>query len=52
MRTALRRAAYYGENTMEHPDPAFAAGAIANLLGPAARSLRGKVLDLRDAVPS
>jgi len=52
MRTALRRAAYYGENTMEHPDPAFAAGAIANLLAPAGLGMRGKVLDLREAAHS
>ncbi|MEO7433107.1 MAG: SDR family NAD(P)-dependent oxidoreductase [Dokdonella sp.] len=49
MRTALRRAAYYGENTMEHPDPAFAAGAIVHLLGATAGPLRGKVLDLRES---
>lgn len=48
MRTALRRAAYYGENTLEHPDPAFAAGAITGLLGPAALHLRGATLDLRE----
>jgi NAD(P)-dependent dehydrogenase (short-subunit alcohol dehydrogenase family) len=48
MRTALRRAAYYGENTLDHPDPAFAAGAIAGLLGPAGRNWRGAILDLRE----
>lgn len=48
MRTALRRAAYYGENTMEHPDPEFAAGAIVHLLGATAFAMRGKVLDLRE----
>jgi NAD(P)-dependent dehydrogenase (short-subunit alcohol dehydrogenase family) len=48
MRTALRRAAYYGENTLEHPDPSFAASGIVCLLGPAASNLRGTVLDLRD----
>lgn len=48
MRTALRRAAYYGENTLEHPEPAHAAAAIAWLLGADARSARGKVLDLTD----
>ncbi|MBN8726431.1 MAG: SDR family NAD(P)-dependent oxidoreductase [Xanthomonadales bacterium] len=47
MRTALRRAAYYGENTMEHPDPAHAAAAIAWLLGTEGAGARGKVLDLR-----
>lgn len=47
MRTALRRAAYYGENTLEHPEPAYAAQAIAWLLGADAIGARGKVLDLR-----
>lgn len=47
MRTALRRAAYYGEDTLAHPDPAVAAQAITWLLGPDATSARGKVLDLR-----
>ncbi|MEO7063342.1 MAG: SDR family NAD(P)-dependent oxidoreductase [Dokdonella sp.] len=47
MRTALRRAAYYGEDTLGHPDPAYAAAAIAWLLGADARSLRGQALDLR-----
>lgn len=47
MRTALRRSAYYGENTLEHPEPAVAAAAIAWLLGADARPARGKVLDLR-----
>ena len=47
MRTALRRAAYFGEDTLAHPDPAHAAAAIAWLLGPAAASTRGRVLDLR-----
>lgn len=47
MRTALRRAAYYGENTMEHPEPAHAAGAIAWLLGAEGAGARGRVLDLR-----
>ncbi|GAA0721937.1 SDR family NAD(P)-dependent oxidoreductase [Dokdonella soli] len=47
MRTALRRAAYYGEDTLAHPDPAHAARAIAWLLGAGASGVRGKVLDLR-----
>jgi NAD(P)-dependent dehydrogenase (short-subunit alcohol dehydrogenase family) len=46
MRTALRRAAYYGEDTLAHPEPTDAAVAITWLLG-GARGLRGKVLDLR-----
>lgn len=47
MRTALRRAAYYGENTLVHPEPAAAAAAVVHLLGPAAAGLRGTTLDLR-----
>lgn len=47
MRTALRRAAYYGEDTLMHPEPAYAGTAIAWLLGAAAGGMRGKVLDLR-----
>jgi len=47
MRTTLRRAAYYGEDTLAHPDPAHAAQAVAWLIGSAALPARGKVLDLR-----
>lgn len=47
MRTTLRRAAYYGEDTLMHPDPADAAAAVAWLLGRDALAARGKVLDLR-----
>jgi len=47
MRTTLRRAAYYGEDTMAQPDPAVAAQAIVWLLGRAAIGVRGKLLDLR-----
>lgn len=47
MRTTLRRAAYYGEDTLGHPDPSEAGEAIAWLLGSDAASVRGKVLDLR-----
>jgi len=47
MRTTLRRAAYYGEDTLAQPDPAMAAEAVAWLLGPDASPLRGTVLDLR-----
>ncbi len=49
MRTALRRSAYYGENTMNHPEPDFAASAVAWLLGRDGASMRGKTLDLRTA---
>ncbi|NCT67088.1 MAG: SDR family NAD(P)-dependent oxidoreductase [Rhodanobacteraceae bacterium] len=48
MRTTLRRAAYYGEDTLMHPEPAHAAAAVAWLLGADARAARGTVLDLRD----
>jgi len=45
MRTALRRAAYYGENTLELPPPD--AAAVVYLLAPAAAAVRGRILDLR-----
>ena len=47
MRTALRRAAYYGENTLELPLPDAAAEAVVYLLGVDAAPARGRVLDLR-----
>jgi NAD(P)-dependent dehydrogenase (short-subunit alcohol dehydrogenase family) len=47
MRTALRRAAYYGENTLELPPPDTAASAVIYLLSADGTSARGKVLDLR-----
>lgn len=47
MRTALRRAAYYGENTLVHPEPTYAAAAAVWLLGRDGAALRGKALDLR-----
>lgn len=47
MRTALRRAAYYGEDTLVHPEPSVAADALVWLLGPQAIGVRGKALDLR-----
>ena len=47
MRTALRRAAYYGENTLELPAPDVAADAIVYLLSADAAAARGKMLDLR-----
>lgn len=46
MRTALRRAAYYGEDTMAQPDPAHAAAAVAALLASPC-GMRGRILDLR-----
>ncbi len=47
MRTALRRAAYYGENTLALPLPD--AAAVVYLLGAAALAARGRILDLRPA---
>lgn len=47
MRTVLRRAAYYGEDTLMHPEPEYAARFVVWLLGPDAASMRGKTLDLR-----
>lgn len=47
MQTTLRRAAYYGEDTMKHPAPTCAGAAAAWLLGSAATALRGRALDLR-----
>lgn len=47
MRTALRRMAYFGENTLERDLPEAAGAAAAYLLSPAAAPLRGQTLDLR-----
>lgn len=49
MRTALRRAAYYGENTLDRPLPDAAAEAVVYLLSDAGSAARGSVLDLRPA---
>jgi NAD(P)-dependent dehydrogenase (short-subunit alcohol dehydrogenase family) len=47
MRTVLRRAAYYGEDTLMHPEPDFAANAVVWLLGVGGVAMRGRTLDLR-----
>ncbi len=47
MRTALRRAAYYGENTMQLPPPDDIAPAVVYLLSADGAAARGNVLDLR-----
>ena len=47
MRSALRRMAYFGENTMELPTADAAAQAVVYLLGDDGAAARGKVLDLR-----
>ena len=47
MRTALRRMAYFGEDTSVQPAPDAAGEAVAFLLGEGGRPLRGMTLDLR-----
>ena len=47
MRTALRRAAYYGENTLELPLPDIAAEAVVYMLSAEGAAARDRVLDLR-----
>ena len=47
MRTALRRVAYFGENTVALPLPDATASAAVYLLGAAAAPARGRILDLR-----
>mgnify|MGYP003772869941 CR=1 FL=1 len=47
MRTALRRMAYFGENTMIWPEPAATAPAVVYLLSDAGHVVRGEILDLR-----
>jgi NAD(P)-dependent dehydrogenase (short-subunit alcohol dehydrogenase family) len=49
MRTTLRRAAYYGENTQALPSPDTTAQVVVYLLGADAVCMRGHVLDLRAA---
>lgn len=48
MRTALRREAYFGEDTSKQPLPDVTAEACVYLLGPQAAAARGTVLDLRN----
>ena len=47
MRTALRRTAYFGENTVALPTPDAGAAAVVYLLGAQGSAARGKTLDLR-----
>lgn len=47
MRTTLRRAAYFGEDTTIHPLPNATADAAIYLLGTQGRAARGAALDLR-----
>ena len=47
MRTALRRKAWFGEDSMQLPSPEATAEALVYLLTPGARAVRGTLLDLR-----
>lgn len=47
MRTTLRRAAYFGEDTMIQPLPNATAEAVVHLLGEQGKATRGAALDLR-----
>jgi len=49
MRTTLRRTAYFGEDTLQHPLPDATAEAAVYLLSDKAAPARGGVLDLRVA---
>jgi NAD(P)-dependent dehydrogenase (short-subunit alcohol dehydrogenase family) len=49
MRTTLRRTAYFGEDTLQHPLPDATADAAVYLLSAEAAAARGTVLDLRVA---
>ena len=51
MRTALRRLAYFGEDSMQQPTPDAAAQAAVYLLSAQALVARGAVLDLRPDQP-
>ena len=47
MRTALRRMAWFGEDSMQQPTPDATARAVVYLLGEQGRAARGSTLDLR-----
>lgn len=48
MRTALRRMAWFGEDTMAQPTPEATARAVVYLLSRQGAAARGRTLDLRD----
>jgi NAD(P)-dependent dehydrogenase (short-subunit alcohol dehydrogenase family) len=50
LRTALRRTAYFGENSLQLPLPDAMADAVVYLLGADGAAARGKVLDMRAAL--
>lgn len=50
LRTALRRTAYFGENSMQLPAPERMAPALVYLLGADGAAARGKVLDMREGL--
>jgi len=47
MRSALRRMAYFGENTLQRPEPANFSAAVVYLLSSEGIAARGQILDLR-----
>jgi NAD(P)-dependent dehydrogenase (short-subunit alcohol dehydrogenase family) len=49
MRTALRRMAYFGEDTMQQPSPSVSAQAAIYLLSAHGVTARGAALDLRES---
>lgn len=49
MRTAIRRKAWFGEDTMQHPVPDATAGVVVRMLSPEGAAWRGRTLDLRPA---
>ncbi len=50
LRTALRRTAYFGEDSLQLPLPEAVADAVVYLLSVEGASARGKVLDLREGL--
>ena len=50
LRTALRRTAYFGENSMQLPAPDSMGDALVYLLGADGVAARGKVLDMREGL--
>ncbi|HEX7816069.1 SDR family NAD(P)-dependent oxidoreductase [Dyella sp.] len=52
MRTAIRKQAYFGEDTTIHPLPDDTAQAIVYLLSQAGAPARGRLLDLRQQISS
>lgn len=49
MRTAIRRKAWFGEDTMQHPKPDATARVVVRMLSSEGAQWRGKTVDLRPA---